>query len=55
MFKQFPEIPSRFIHTDKVKGENTYLFCQQHIEYLYQYFSEIFNEILKSTTNIDAD
>ena len=35
MFKQFPEIPSRFIHTDKVKGVKTPTYFVNNILSIY--------------------
>ena len=45
MFKQFPEIPSWFIHTDKVKGVKRLLFSPQFIERKKSIFSEIPNQM----------
>ena len=45
MFKQFPEISSRFIQADKAKGVKRLLFSPQYIEHKISIFSEIPNQM----------
>ncbi len=44
MFKQFPEIPSWFIHTDKVKGVKRLLFLHNILSIKYQQLNECSNK-----------